>query len=500
MAVLKVLVLAVALYSPEAAQLRAGPAASSNVAQPHVALATQAKSVAWQSGPGRFASDCGPAKRPHRRLHSRLNLAQNPGVGMMGPDGITPYETVFKDDFKYVDCAKDELFAVGDKFGDGKFNYKVEDTYNVSIIHYADTIPSEDQELMSQKVCFEFCRTVPGMSFFGLTHGRDCYCAPFFHAVAGDSSACDLPCTGSSTPSAGMCGGESKSALFSMHMCSATGDDLLKVVTSSSELAGAAANMSKSTLDVATAMQVTAEEGQETFGAAGDPVASQLMQESKAWAGKVMHAAEALEGKTEELNELITIAGEMKGADLTTSDAVKEAEALMAQMVETSGAGAKLYEVTEEVYKLSTRGKGSSRAGEYYPLMYFVDKEYEGVPSTCGGTWDGKTVADVTLTECAAACDETKVEPDCSGFFFHKSICLLFSKFKSVTYYTGCKEANFQARRVGEQSEHGRLGNFTYDTGCFAKLEDFVNTDLSPDPTGKNKLALRDVTKADRCY
>merc|ERR1719213_210970 len=108
-------------------------------------------------------------------------------------------------------------------------------------------------------------------------------------------------------------------------------------------------------------------------------------------------------------------------------------------MVATSETGAKLYAITEEVYKLSTRGKDGSRAGEYYPLMYFVDKEYEDVPSTCGGTWDGKAVGYATITECAAACDETKVEPACVGFFYHKTkegICLLFSKFKSVTYYT----------------------------------------------------------------
>jgi hypothetical protein len=473
----------------EAAQLRASDAK---------------RTVTW-SRPGRFAKECGPVKRRnhrfHRRQHRRLSLAQNPGVGM-DPESITPFETIFMDDYSFVECAKDELFSVGDKWGDGKFDYKVENTYNVSIIHYADTIPSEDQELMSQKLCYEFCRTVPGMSFFGLTHGRDCYCAPFYHAVAGDSSACDLPCKGSAVPAVGMCGGESKSALFEMHMCDATADDLAKSLTLAAEFTATSENLTKSAMTTASGMQVAAEEGQMLFGEAGDPVASDLMQECKEWAGVVEHAAEDLEAKTAELSELVKTAEGLEGSDFTSSDAALEAEAVMAEMAETSEAGAKLYDAADEVYELSVRGMGEDRGGEYYPLMYFVDKEYEDVPSTCGGTWDGHSIYGVTIDECATACDVTKVEPDCSGFFYTKSLCLLFSKFKSVTYYTGCKEVSLHARKVvKEHSVHGaKLGNFSYDTGCFAKLEDFVNTNLSPDPTGKNKLALKEVTKADRCF
>jgi hypothetical protein len=141
-----------------------------------------AAAIRWTKR-GRFTAECGPVKKRHLSKW-KLSLSQNPGVGM-NPDSITPFETVFKDDFAYVKCAKDELLSVGDKFGNGKLNYKVEHTYNVSIIRYADMVPSEHQVLMSQKVCFQFCRTVPGMSFFGLVYGRDCYCAPFFPRCGG---------------------------------------------------------------------------------------------------------------------------------------------------------------------------------------------------------------------------------------------------------------------------------------------------------------------------
>lgn len=450
--------------------------------------------------PGRFAADCGPVKRKMHHSHRKLSLAQNPGVGM-DPDSITPFETVFKDDFAYVDCAKDELFFAGDKFGEGKFSYKVEDTYNVSIVHYVDMVPSEDQELMSQTVCFQFCRTVPGMSFFGLIYGRDCYCAPFFHIVAGDSSACTLPCKGDPTPATGMCGGKSKSALFEMHMCMATGDDLSKALSESTAFVGASENLTGPAMQLASDLNVAAEEAQGVFGSAGDPVAADLMQTSKVWAGEVEHAAEDLAGKTAELDELVKKGEGMEGEDFSKSDAVKEAEAVMEEMTEVSVSGAKLYEAAEEVYKLATRGKGGTDAAEYYPIMYFVDKEYEQVPTTCGGTWDGKTVFGVSISECAAACDDTKVKPDCSGFFYHKSMCLLFSKFKSVTYYTGCAEPELlQVPRRDEKHAHGVHVGRNVTTGCFAKLEDFVGTDLTPDPKGENKLALRDLTKADRCF
>ena len=72
---------------------------------------------------------------------------------------------------------------------------------------------------MTRSVCFEFCRTVPEMLFFGLNMGRDCYCTPYFKPVAGDSSNCDAVCEGDPTL---MCGGDMKSSVFSMHSCDDT--------------------------------------------------------------------------------------------------------------------------------------------------------------------------------------------------------------------------------------------------------------------------------------
>merc|ERR1719377_212748 len=76
---------------------------------------------------------------------------------------------------------------------------------------------------MTHEVCFNFCRTVPDMIFFGMTAGRECYCLPFFQQMAGDSSNCDAVCEGNPTT---MCGGMKKSSIFEMHFCDSTAGDL----------------------------------------------------------------------------------------------------------------------------------------------------------------------------------------------------------------------------------------------------------------------------------
>merc|ERR1719163_417497 len=66
-------------------------------------------------------------------------------------------------------------------------------------VHNDGFVPKEDQQPMTQKVCFEFCRTIPNMGFFGIVNGRGCYCTPYFKAMESDSSQCDSGCAGDAT-------------------------------------------------------------------------------------------------------------------------------------------------------------------------------------------------------------------------------------------------------------------------------------------------------------
>merc|ERR1719389_1422512 len=169
-----------------------------------------------------YKQDCGTKSRL-RIVPGAASLLQQKNVPGAGITPFEPFETVLKDGFLEVDCVKDYMYYRGDKFGDNKYDYKLEPTSNVSIVHYEDYVAKEDRVPMTQKVCFEFCRTVPYMGFFGIVNGRGCYCTPFFKPMESDSTQCDAVCEGDNTL---MCGGKSKSSVFAMHMCASTGDDL----------------------------------------------------------------------------------------------------------------------------------------------------------------------------------------------------------------------------------------------------------------------------------
>merc|ERR1719392_660458 len=167
-----------------------------------------------------------------------VSMLQENNVPGAGVDEFKPFATVLKDGFLEVSCVKDYMYYRGDKYGDNKHDYKLGPVSDVSIVHYEAFVAKEDRVEMTQKVCFEFCRTVPNMGFFGIVNGRGCYCTPYFTPMASDSTECDAVCEGDNTL---MCGGKSKSSIFAMHMCDSTEEDL-------STRSGTASGM-KSTMD-----------------------------------------------------------------------------------------------------------------------------------------------------------------------------------------------------------------------------------------------------------
>merc|ERR1719267_104361 len=233
-----------------------------------------------------FKQDCGTETRLHFKDDAPVFLQNVPGAGV---DKFKAYRTVLKDGFLEVDCVKDYMYYRGDKFGDNKHDYKLGPVSNVSIVHYDAFVRKEDRKEMTQKVCFEFCRTVPQMGFFGIVNGRDCYCTPYYKPMESDSSNCDATCEGAATL---MCGGKSKSTIFSMHMCADTATDL-------SDAAGKATALQKSLTEEATAvkklstdMQASADALQVSFGAVGDSATTNLLQTAKVFAGDLLHASE----------------------------------------------------------------------------------------------------------------------------------------------------------------------------------------------------------------
>jgi len=530
-----------------------------------------------------FADVCGtdiylPIKPDAASLLQEQNV---PGAGIDGIDKFKPFTKVLKDGFMLTNCVKDYMYSRGDKFGDNKHDYKLGPVSRVSIVHYDAFVAKEDRQEMTQKVCFEFCRTVPNMGFFGIANGRGCYCTPYFTPMESDSSQCDAVCEGDNTL---MCGGKSKSSIFSMHMCASTEDDLSAKSNNAKDMKKGLDAQDKLASGLSKDMQGVAETLQKSFGAVGDSAATGHMQEAKVFAGALVHKAEDAAGVASKLGDLVKAASSLKG--FSSSDTVTKAERIMEGVDEAVGQGAA---VSGELFMLTSLASGSgitsksdpdsakkaegvdtsgyvynakfiidfvngnkvtsewtekSKARteedqksfwltytgseteptvgspaqgpylaaeiamkwaepapqkvkedkaaikQYYPVMYFVDKEFETMPTTCTGSRVGKPIVGESEWGCAAACDDNI--HSCVGFQYFqkgdKKLCFLLSGFSTGSYYTGCGKSFLQASAA------------PFDAKCYAKLSKFEGTTLKPNPSGKCAQCFKKLTKADRCY
>lgn len=586
--------------------------------------------------------------------HGRHVLAQFPGAGMK-PGDIEVFDRVYKDGFMKVDCIKDAMFNHGDKFGPNKHEYKYGPTANVSIVHYDAHVPKEDREKMTPEVCFDFCRTVEDMHYFGILNGRDCYCTPYFKKMASNSESCDAVCEGDTSQT---CGGKSKSNIWEMHMCNDAAQTLAEAAYKAKLLYNKMDKLIPKAESAAAGKQELGEKLQEAFGQAGDPEASNLMQQAKGAAGNLEHLAKDADEDKTKLGDLIDKANTLTGFrfqqfvngmtkdmgplrqaitdylddnkvdKFLESETAQEGDELLAQLTEfapkanaTYQALGKLYLLSEPVVstslimrwgecnldvdtgcitpglamsydyyeggvvdaytnqdycyfdiiggeadfefkKLNTEGccdgmvvngdwygyndgegttikaKGgfywtadysvvrqdgfevcvhtqSEDQGDdgiqYYPLMYFVDKEFVNVPTTCSGDVIGSPIYYKNYHGCASACDADN--QNCVGFGYYPTgkgkpnMCFLFSKFQSAQYYTGCDDDAVSLHQKKSKSFLQLDSNNTQPITqepkaavCALKLSKFVGTNLTPDPSGKNDFKLKELTKADRCY
>lgn len=365
---------------------------------------------------------------------------KDPGYPGAGINKFEPFEVVLKDGFSKVACVKDQLFTYGDKFGDNRHEYTLGSRANVSIVHYAAHVPKEDRKAMTQKVCFEFCRTVPNMQFFGILNGRECYCAPYYKMMASDSSRCDAVCEGDTRL---MCGGKTKSSIFSMHMCASTKADLGQSVVQANLVVTDLRNHVLLAKNLAKGLQDAGAENQKIFGKAGDPAASDLMQKTKSFAGELLDAAKAVDKIKDELVGLVS--GSKGFKDFTDPDTVTKAERIMEGVLKEREASKKPRQTLGRLVALAKPGREVLGAGQqYYPLMYFVDEEFKDTMQTCSGDTVEKPMVGESLDGCASACD--RANQDCVGFSYYgigkTSLCFMFSSFRTATYYTGCGKDN----------------------------------------------------------
>jgi len=405
-----------------------------------------------------------------------------PGTGME-PSKITPFKESHVDGFSKIGCVKDDLHLHGDKHGDGKFSYKLGDVSGVSIIHYTEMIPKMDQKPMTPDTCFGFCRTVPDMLFFGITNGRDCYCGPYYKQIAGDSSDCDAPCDGDSSQ---MCGGKSKSDVYEMHACNDAAANLKAAVKKGLKAVDELVTLAEDLKSSADYMQSNAEQIQAAFGKVGDSAVSGLCQSAKQFAGKCTHAADDGKKHGTEIEAFGAQAGDV-GND-------QESEKLTGELNDASGKAGSQTKELAALKKTISPPSDEQSSKLYYPIMYFADKAFKDSPTTCGG----KAAADPSVTTfkgCATSCEDAVVA-GCVGFNYvagsdGKGLCFIFSQMTSATYYSGCS-ASKQKPAFLQKAEDG--------TNCMVKFSAFDGVALNPDPSGKSKMALKELKEANRCF
>lgn len=472
----------------------------------------------------------------HRPVHKRfakaslLQLEQTPrslqdphlalpGAGLH-PDDIEPFQMVTKDGFLLTACVKDQMLEHGDKFGNGKHRYNIGS--DVSIVHYSEIIPKEDREKMTIEKCFDFCRTVPNMVYFGLNMGRDCYCTPFYKQMPGGSENCDQVCEGNPSQ---MCGGKTMSSIFEMHSCDDTRSNLEDVITEvEDEIFLKLQDMADHVQDVADEALYDATEMQGVWGAAGASDQSAFMQQAKVYSGVLEKHAQNAVKLVNKMQDPYDAASVSLNRNLRDFDNLKVAEdAIKALKEGLEEAKQMTYDTKEEMKKahpMSLTGSGSEdepfnsteAATQYYPIMYFADDDFrtkyvvEGssmwvTPTTCTGNLL-QIVFGASADDCAHACDG--LPGKCDGFqymAFNDGICFVFESIKTVLQWKGCKPA-------------GEEPNAPFDSGCYGKLSRLEGVGgIAPrkdkvleearkirQGTGKCAHCLESMDEWDRCY
>jgi len=377
------------------------------------------------------------------------------------PDEVLePYFKVFKDGYSFTLCAKDDMYDFGDKYGDNKDQYK-QDHLNVSIVKYSEIVLKEKQKAMTPKICFEFCRTVPNMVYFGIKAGRDCYCTPFYTKAESGSESCDNQCPGDPMQ---MCGGKHKSQLYEMHMCADTAGDLLYSAVNAEQELVYMYDTVFMTDKIANWLDTTGQELQKIAGLGGDPGAAGLAQLAIDEAVSLFDASTGwgvCKGQYVMLLELYREAKPMYKWDFSFAEKIQEAEdtiMMMDNLKQKLHWCAKRSEgPIEDTYPFyfefmsaldekdfqTKSDKYNDALVMYYPALYYINQLADPEMSSCTGPPVGKPMS-VPLSGCAEACNRMVTPPyRCTSFQYfqiqegdkQKPLCFLFREIESIRSY-----------------------------------------------------------------
>jgi len=360
--------------------------------------------------------------------------------------------TVYKDGYFGVGCIADSMIKAGDKFGQFKATYKEELT-NISIALYSELVLKDAQQPMTPHTCFEFCRSMDGMSFFGIKDGRTCYCMPYYKSTTG-SGMCDLPCPGDEMQ---ICGGTVKSSVFEMHSCGDRGQALTAVAATAGEALSAFYAAALFAGKYSDQLQSTGAKLEKIGGLSGSPTTGDYGMTAKKYAGEAGHVL--MDGTCmESYDELLAVYEESEGTSLLDmkqaanlarlEEAAGKMEKLTPTVAECAKKAGKATEAGYPAYGAAVEAKSAddyeayeesfaTTLAQYYPLMYALDNKKKPMQSVCETEPVGVPAVG-TLAECAEACDLMwKPDEKCTGFQFYDTgdempVCFLFKEIKKA--------------------------------------------------------------------
>lgn len=421
-------------------------------------------------------------------LHPTASLvgfesSRNPGAGIAKDDHSTK---VYKDGFAFMYCMRDGMETTADKYGEHRHVYS--NTANVSIIRYTDSIDRERQQKMTHRVCFDFCRTVPEMVFFGLMNGRDCYCAPYVVRVPGDG-VCNLPCPGDSEQ---MCGGKEMTGVYSMHACNDMAEELQEKTTHGEAVLERTKNAADHAATISGKLEATSDALMQAATEGGDMATNAFGQKGKAYAGEVKHAGEAAQRAADALEAAVATAKGLDGSDFSVPDNAKAAHAAEVAMTKLSEAaeeaGQAARAATQKAHPAVPEEEEELRASGllFTPILPKVEQwlgmkpniSRAALQSTCDGELAGAPIIGLSAIQCSAACDAhaSSHEDDyCvayNHYHFHdgESICFLLKSVGEIWKYN-CEHtqptAESSAMECTERGTVVGMGNTDDGSGDF---------------------------------
>jgi len=405
--------------------------------------------------------------------HEGTNSYAMPGVGAnqvvadngndaMGiVNGDEPFVKVLKDGFFEVGCYFDKMLTSADKFGNDKDKYN--NQQNVSVAKYNELVLKMEQKEVTPTICFQFCRTIRGMVFFGIANGNECYCAPYFHAGPGDDSKCDVGCQGDPTK---MCGNaKGKSTIWEMHLCGDTGDDLQDNTIAADEALTYFYESAAYAVDLGSKMSDAGAALEKVGGLSGSMVAAGLGMEANKASADLTRSWMTGRKPYESLFEAAKKAQSLEGEDFTVATTVTQVENTITIIKEFEPTvyqnGKDIHELVKRAYpasqyqafggdelvdSLAKELRSGAKAHDFRLASYAMgQRELEPPASLCSGKTIGLPKLGLGENGCGIACEQTLFPTKCLGFTHFQvdgteDVCFLFSEMDDVEIFDDPEE------------------------------------------------------------